>query len=216
MIWNQLSFPENSVDLTGGILDQSGNKWVSHNILGSSPQSHQEPTLGLQALASLYTHLPRLTPKETLEIADSKDPMSKRKARRLRKAAAASQGQSVSKQANAEMKSDDEEDKGASSVISGSQVLVEYWYSLQRSGDTFSKALGHAKKQVPMYCAEELFGKELSDTVISWLLLHGQASVLAKEADAASDSTYVGIAALPSTCDLALQFHRITAFVQGV
>ncbi|KAJ1946951.1 hypothetical protein GGF37_000810 [Kickxella alabastrina] len=202
-IWKTLAKTQPHEPPDIDILDQSGASWMSY-VIASPPKAQCEPTLSIHALEYLYHCLPALT-LDTLSVVNGGRVMSKRQARKLREKSHGNMDPVVAPVS--------EVTAYASKLRS--QAIITYRYTLGRSGHEFAVAQGDAvTKTVPVYYADEIFGPDVSATVINWLLSHTSPKQ-APEADGTLSSHYIGVVALPCTADLATQLHRLTVFAEN-
>ncbi|KAJ2716059.1 hypothetical protein H4R19_000861 [Coemansia spiralis] len=155
-------------------------------VMPGRPETHIEPTLTVAALERLYGLLPRLTP-ESMLLPAKKKPAPDTHAAPLQAP---------------ELRRWD---------------TVDYDYSVTRSGPYASAQCvdGRASKRVPVYSAQDIFGRTVCTAVLPWLL-HMPVSLTGSSDSVAPTLCRVGVVGLPCTTDLATQLHRISTYVSAV
>ncbi|KAJ2815365.1 hypothetical protein GGI24_006076, partial [Coemansia furcata] len=192
-VWNALtSHPahDRAVDRQVNILTQFAT-WKAF-VMPGKPEPHEEPTLSMEALETLYHCLPRLTP-ERLAINTEVSRSKKRRAKKISPAQTSPETDQVTE------------------IISRAEAVISHPYSLYRPGHS---ADGSATKLVPVYNAKDIFGLAAASTVIPWLLHVPMNDV--SEPHAELSVRYVGVVALPCTAELATQLHRVVTYASNV
>ncbi|KAJ2518420.1 hypothetical protein GGI11_002869 [Coemansia sp. RSA 2049] len=192
--------------------------WPAYGATGR-PQTLHAPTLGIDALESLYALLPRLTPElmRAPQATSSTSPSGAptKGSRRKHKQALS---QAIAEYAKMTQAADFHEQyqQNQRHRISA-DVAVSFKYSLVRPGMPSTPPDGSATRSIPLYRASSIFGHAVAASVIPWLL-HlplSRADVDASNADPQSPR-YVGVVALPCTTLLGAQFDRLATYVTHI